>query len=291
MGPKVRDVKANPVWRSLLFAPANRPDLTAKLPRSGPDAVVLDLEDSVPPESKQEARELAVAAAAGLSSSPSGPAVLVRVNPVHSPWFADDVTGALGPGLAGVVVPKLSSKADVAAVVEAIGSDGPPVVAGIETAAGVWHVASVLVAPVAVCYFGAEDYVADLGGVRTVAGQEVLYARSRVALAARLAGVPALDMIVPDFHDDDRFRRECGEARALGFSGKLCIHPRQVPLAAAGFRPSEEEVAAAHRLLQAYETARARGEAAVAHEGRMIDEPLAAQARTIIEQGTQGDGR
>jgi citrate lyase subunit beta / citryl-CoA lyase len=280
-------VERLPIMRSLLFAPANRPDLTAKLPRSQPDGVVLDLEDAVPPGAKDAARAMARTAAAALSSGPGAPAVLVRVNAVDSPWFAADVAAARAPGVAGVVVPKLSDVADVAAVASALGDGCPPVVAGIETAAGVWHVADVLVPPVAMCYFGAEDYVADLGGVRTVAGQEVLYARSRVALAARLAGVGALDMIVPDFNDDGRFSRECAEARALGFSGKLCIHPRQVPLAAAGFRPSDAEVAAARHLLETYEAAQARGEASVAHEGRMIDEPLAAQARAIIREGAR----
>ena len=217
--------------------------------------------------------------------------MLVRVNPVGSEWFAGDVAAALVPGLAGIVVPKLASAGHVAAVCSALvdaGLDGLGIVAGIETAAGVWDVASVLVPRVTACYFGAEDYVADLGGRRTPAGQEVLYARSRVALAARLAGVPALDMIVPDFGDDERFTRECAEARALGYCGKLCIHPRQVTLAAAGFRPSPAEVDAARALLATYDGARARGQAAVAHEGRMVDEPLAAQARAVIADGEAG---
>jgi citrate lyase subunit beta/citryl-CoA lyase len=271
-------------WRSVLFAPANRPDLTAKLPRSRPDAVVLDLEDAVPAEAKEGARAAAAEAAAQLREHPSPPALLVRVNPVGSPWFAGDMA-ALPPGLAAVVVPKLASAGDVAAVARA--ADGRAVVAGIETATGVWSVAEVLVPPVAACYFGAEDYVADLGGVRTGSGLEVLYARSRVALAARLAGVPALDMIVPDLDDDERFRRECAEARALGYTGKLCIHPRQVALADAGFRPSDAEIRQARALLAAYEEAQAQGRAAVAHEGRMVDEPLAAQARAVLAEATE----
>ena len=274
----------------MLFAPANRPDLTAKLPRSRPDAVVLDLEDSVPADGKTGARAPAREATAELAALAGGPDVLVRVNPVGSPWFADDLAGALGPGLAGVVVPKLSSAADVAAVAAALGDRAVGVVAGIETAAGVWAVRDVLAGPVVACYFGAEDYVADLGGVRTAEGREVLYARSRVALAARLAEVPALDMIVPDLRDDDRFARECAEARALGYTGKLCIHPAQVALAAAGFRPSPDEVAAARALLAAYDQARARGQASVAHDGRMIDEPLAAQARAVVRDADADAG-
>jgi citrate lyase subunit beta/citryl-CoA lyase len=156
------------------------------------------------------------------------------------------------------------------------------VMAGIETAAGVWHVAGALGPPVTAAYFGAEDYVADLGGVRTAAGQEVLYARSRVALAARLAGIPAVDMIVADFGDDDRFLREGAEARSLGYAGKLCIHPRQVPLAHTAFAPAPAEIAEARRVVAAYDEAARAGRAAVAVDGRMIDEPLAAQARAIL---------
>jgi citrate lyase subunit beta/citryl-CoA lyase len=273
-------------WRSVLFAPANRPDLVAKLPRSGPDAVVLDLEDSVPADAKASARAGLADLVADLLAGADPPAVLARVNPVGTRWFEDDVAAVLDAGVTAAVVPKLEGAGQVAA---AAGPVGLPVVAGIETAAGVWSVADVLTPPsVAACYFGAEDYVADLGGVRTEAGQEVLYARSRVALAARLAGVPAFDMIVPDFGDDGRFTRECAEARALGYAGKLCIHPRQVTLANAGFRPSAEEVAAARALLAVWQEAQAQGRASISHDGRMVDEPLAAQARAVV---AVADGR
>jgi citrate lyase subunit beta/citryl-CoA lyase len=135
---------------------------------------------------------------------------------------------------------------------------------------------------VTAAYFGAEDYVTDLGGVRTPGNAEVAHARAVVVLAARLAGVPAVDIVVPDFHDDDRFRREAAEARAFGYAGKLCIHPRQVALAHEAFVPSAEEVARARRLLAAYDEATARGTAAIAFEGQMVDEPLAARARGVL---------
>ena len=137
-------------------------------------------------------------------------------------------------------------------------------------------------AGVDVAYFGAEDFVADMGGVRTAGNGEVAYARAEVALAARLAGVALLDMVVTDFGDDERFSREAAEARALGYGGKLCIHPAQVPLANAAFVPSAGEVDRARRLLAAYDAAVAEGHAAIAFEGQMVDEPLARRARALV---------
>ncbi|MGI9591204.1 MAG: HpcH/HpaI aldolase/citrate lyase family protein, partial [Myxococcota bacterium] len=157
------------------------------------------------------------------------------------------------------------------------------VLAGIETALGVANARELLAHPrVEAAYFGAEDFIADMGGVRTEDSQEVLYARSRVALAGRLAGVPTLDQVVTDFRNDALFERETAEARAMGFQGKLCIHPRQVALANQGFVPSESEVDHARRLLEAYERESAAGIGAIEFEGQMVDEPLAARARQIL---------
>ena len=252
-------------WRSVLFVPGNRPDLAAKAPRSSPDVVVLDLEDAVPAGEKVAARESVRDAAAALAGQV---ALCVRVNPPATDHFVDDLA-ALPPGLAAVVVPKLELPLDL----------GVPVVAGLETVRGVADARDVLGGSVAACYFGAEDYVADLGGVRTPGNAEVLYARSAVGIAARLAGVPALDMVTLDFGDDARFRTEAAEARALGYAGKLCIHPGQVPLANEAFVPSPEEVDRARRLLAAYDEA---GGATIAFEGQMVDEVVAVHARRVL---------
>jgi citrate lyase subunit beta/citryl-CoA lyase len=266
-------------WRSLLFVPANRPDLAAKTPRSGPDAVVLDLEDAVPPAAKAEARETATRAAGELAGVLP---VCVRVNPPGTEWFADDVA-ALPEGLAAVVVPKLDSAAQLADVAGALGDR--PVVAGLETVRGVADAREVLAPPVAACYFGAEDYIADLGGVRTPGNAEVGWARAFVAVAARLAGIPALDMVTIDFTDDDRFTAEAREARALGYAGKMCIHPGQVLLAREAFRPTDGEVDWARRLLAAFEAA---GGDTIAFEGQMVDEVVAARARAVLAAATEG---
>ncbi len=252
--------------------PGNRADLAAKAPRTGPDVVVLDLEDAVPAVAKAEARASTRQAALDLTGSVP---VCVRVNPSSTPWFADDAAG-LPDGLAAVVVPKLDAASQLAEVVDALG--GRPVVAGIETVRGVVDVRQVLTPPVVACYFGAEDYVADLGGVRTPGNAEVALARASVAMAARLAGVPALDMVTLDFGDDARFVAEAQEARALGYAGKLCIHPTQVTLANQAFRPTPEEVDWAGRLLEAFAAA---GGQTIAFEGQMVDEVVAARARAI----------
>ena len=260
--------------------PANRPDLAAKAPRSGPDLVVLDLEDAVPPQEKDAARAGLPEAVAAVSGS--GTPVAVRVNPVGSAWFDDDGR-ALSTGIAAVVVPKLDSAAAATRALEL----GVAVVAGIETVRGVATAQQWLTSGLAACYFGAEDYVADLGGVRTPGNAEVATARALVGMAARLAGVPALDMVTLDFADDDRYLREAAEARALGYAGKLCIHPAQVALAHEAFTPSAEEVDRARRLLAAYDEAVAAGRATLAFEGEMVDEVVAKRARAVLSQAAR----
>jgi citrate lyase subunit beta/citryl-CoA lyase len=276
--------------RSLLFAPAVRPDLVAKLPTSGADGVVIDCEDATPPNAKSQGRANAMALAPEIAGR--GSQVFVRVNAVASRWFEEDVQHGLCADLAGIVVPKLDSAAQVASVERALARAGCPelaVLAGIETALGVADARGLLAHPgIHAAYFGAEDFIADIGGVRTPANQEVLYARSQVALAGRLAGVRTLDQVVTDFRNDAAFEHEVREARALGFQGKLCIHPGQVALANAGFVPSQAEVDHARRLLEAYEQASASGVAAIEFEGQMVDEPLAARARQTL--AAAGDG-
>jgi citrate lyase subunit beta/citryl-CoA lyase len=271
--------------RNLLFAPASRPDVLRKLPRAAPDAVALDLEDAVPPDAKPAAREHSREVGAELAASHTDLAVYVRVNPVPTEWFLADLADGVAPTITGVIVPKLESPEQVTTIADALvaaGLERLHVLAGIESAAGVDRVRELLVAPVAAAYFGAEDYIADLGGVRTADNTEVLYARSRVALAARLASVPALDQVVTRIDADDVFLDDAAAGRALGYRGKLCIHPKQVALANQVFSPSVEEIDRARRLLAAYDEATARGEAAIAFDGQMVDEPIARRARAVL---------
>ncbi|MCB0994156.1 MAG: CoA ester lyase, partial [Acidimicrobiales bacterium] len=233
--------------RSLLFAPGNRPEVLAKLPRSEPDAAAIDLEDAVAPLAKEAARATARSAAEELAAEHPGLGLFIRVNAVPTEWFAADVAEALSPVLHGVLVPKLESADQVTQVVAALDAQGLGslgIVAGLESAAGVERATEIVGASprVVAAYFGAEDYVADLGGVRTVGNDEVLYARSRVVLATRLASVRSLDIVVSDFSDEERFRADAAQGRALGYTGKLCIHPAQVGWANELFAPSPAQL-------------------------------------------------
>ncbi len=270
--------------RSLLFAPAVRPDLLRKMPRTGADAIVIDLEDATPPDAKDTGRvEMRSAVADLVGQLP----ILVRVNDDTTPWHDDDLDSLPTEGLDGIVVPKIETIAGLDSLAARLNDRGldMPVIGGVETALGVADARPLLAHDVvSAAYFGAEDFIADLGGVRTASNDEVAYARAQVALAGRLADVTVIDQIVADFTDDDRCRRECLQARAMGYGGKLCIHPSQVAIANEAFLPSSEEIDRARRLLEAYDDAKAQGVASVAFEGQMVDEPVARQARRVLAQ-------
>jgi citrate lyase subunit beta/citryl-CoA lyase len=278
----------------MLFMPGTRADMIAKIPRFAPDVAIIDLEDAVPPGDKAAARRTAAAAIDALD--PDGPStVLVRVNPVGTPWFAADVAAAAGTAAAGVVVPKLATGPQLGEVTRALAEHswaGALIIAGIETALGVADARSLLAdgrgtpGSLSGAYFGAEDYIADIGGRRSPGGDEVLYARSQVCLAAHLAGVPAIDQVVVDIADDDQFLADARRGRSLGYQGKMCIHPRQVGLAHQVFTPVPEEVAHARAVVAA-------GEAGVAVvDGQMVDDVHVRMARAVLARvpGTRVPG-
>jgi citrate lyase subunit beta/citryl-CoA lyase len=269
--------------RSLLFMPGTRADMVAKIPRFGPDVAAVDLEDAVAPAQKDAARDTAAAAIDALD--PDGPTtILVRVNPVGSPWFGADVAAVAHCAAAGLVVPKLSSQHDLYEVRQALVENGRAdalIVAGIETALGVADARPVLASGVAGAYFGAEDYIADIGGVRSPGGDEVLYARSQVCLAAYLSGLPAIDQAVVALGDDEQFLADARAGRALGYQGKICIHPRQVELAHRVFTPTAEEVAHAQAVLAA-------GDAGVGVVGgQMVDSVHVKMAQSVLARASQ----
>jgi citrate lyase subunit beta / citryl-CoA lyase len=264
--------------RSLLFMPGTRADMIAKIPRIAPDVAAVDLEDAVSPADKVGARATSAAAIDALGTD--GPTtVLIRVNPVGSPWFAADVAAAARCGAAGLVVPKLSTSQHLHELRQALAENNwtnALVVAGIETALGVADARPLLSGGLAGAYFGAEDFIADIGGRRSGEGTEVLYARSQVCLGAYLAGVPAIDQAVVGLGDDDHFRADAQAGRALGYQGKICIHPRQVELAHQVFTPTADEVAHAEAVLAA-------GDAGVGVvDGQMVDTVHVKMAQSVL---------
>lgn len=259
--------------RTVLFVPGGRADMIAKATRPSPDAVVVDLEDPVAQSDKDTARRTAVEAIGALD--PGSAVVLVRVNPRATRWFASDIAAVAASAAAGVVLPKLERGEDLAELRRLL-PDGAMVIAGLETARGVADCRALLGHGVDAAYFGAEDYITDLGGRRTPDGDEVLYARSRVVLAARLTGTLAIDQAVVAVRDVDRFRADAEQGRALGYQGKICLHPTQVGIAREVFTPSEEEIAHARAVV----AAGASGVGVV--DGQMVDDVHLRMATALL---------
>ncbi|MFT3871869.1 MAG: aldolase/citrate lyase family protein [Nocardioides sp.] len=239
------------VARSMLFVPGNKPSMIAKIPSVRPDLAVVDLEDAVAPAHKDAARHSAVAALADLGSSRVQ--VLVRVNPPGTAWYTDDLAALADLDGIGIVLPKYQDRTEAEDLRERLPSDAPLVV-GLESARGIADCRDLLDGPVDAAYFGAEDYIADVGGRRTSSGIEVLHARSEVVLAARLCGVPAVDQAVLTIRDPKPFRDDAMSGAALGYAGKICLHPAQVATAHEVFTPSEEEIMRARAVRDAAES-------------------------------------
>jgi citrate lyase subunit beta/citryl-CoA lyase len=257
--------------RSYLFVPGDRPERIAKALGSGADAVIADLEDAVAPEHKLRARD-AVADALDAAHP-----VVLRINGADTGWFDDDARLAAHPGVAAVMLPKAADVDAVAALRRH--SAGKPVLALVETAQGMAQVNALATAEgVARLVFGSIDFQLDLD----IADDDLalLFFRSQLVLASRLAGLPApVDGVTTALDDATRVEAEAQRARGLGFGAKLCIHPKQVAAVNAAFSPSAEQLAWAHRVIDA--AANGNG-AAVAVDGKMVDAPVLARARRLL---------
>jgi citrate lyase subunit beta/citryl-CoA lyase len=270
--------------RSLLYTPADRPDRYGKAWADGiADAVCADLEDAVAPASKAAARKSVVEAL----RSPGGRCLrAVRVNPIGSREHEADLKAVLAAGPDLLVVPKVESAEalrELAARVEREALGPTRLVAILETARGVVAAREICAAaPLAAVCFGAEDLAAEVGMRKGPDSAEVAMARQWVVLCAAAAGVPALDMITADYKDAARTEREARDARALGYAGKMCVHPAQVAIVHDAFRPTRDEVAWAEKVMAEVDRkGLARGGVASV-DGRMVDVPVIRQARRIL---------
>lgn len=260
---------------SLLFVPGHRPDRFAKAAAAGAGAIILDLEDAVAPDAKDEAREHVVA---WLAKEGEDLAV-VRINAPGTPWYNDDVDAIAALTGTPVMLPKAESHDDVYELIAALGEFGA-VLPLIETAAGVLGAREILSVPgVLRPAFGSIDLSAQLG-IDPTDAQAMLFARSRLVVAAAAAGVAGpVDGVNTDITDDGALARDALHAASLGFTGKMCIHPRQLGAVHTAFSPTADEIAWAQKVL----AAAAAGDGAVTVlDGKMIDKPVVDRARRIL---------
>jgi len=262
--------------RSLLFVPGNRPERFTKAAASAADLVIVDLEDAVPEQDKSIARD---AATAWLSAD--GWAA-VRVNGTKSVYYQQDVAALADlPGLRAIVVPMADDPAALAALHQQLGA-GVQIVALIETAQGVVRAIELAATPgVSRLAFGHLDYAADINSC--IEDDAMLMARSSLVLASRAAGLPGpVDGITTALDDPGLAAADAARARALGFAGKLCIHPGQVDAVNAAFSPSGAEIAWAHRIIEASASG-----GAVRVDGHMVDAPVILKAQAILARAKE----
>jgi citrate lyase subunit beta/citryl-CoA lyase len=254
---------------TLLFVPADRPERYGKAASSGADAIIIDLEDAVAPDAKWAAREALCRAGA----LPAGAEILVRANARGTEWHDADVAAITGLGLAGIVLPKAE---DAGYISDLYGRTKLPVTALIETARGLSACREISrAAGVARLAFGSIDFCADIGAAHM--RDALLAARSEIVLASRLGNLPPpIDGVTTSIEDAALIEDDARYAHALGFGGKLCIHPKQISSARRGFAAGADEIAWAQRILAAPEGG------AVAAGGMMIDAPVRARARRIL---------
>jgi citrate lyase subunit beta/citryl-CoA lyase len=279
--------------RSLLFVPGNKADMLEKGLSFAPDVLVPDLEDSVPDAEKAAARALIADWLPRLTARAAR--VMPRVNALATEWFEDDVAAAVAPGVWGLSIGKVDSARDIAEISKAIAAreraagldvGSLKLVPWIETAKAVVHCHEICEASdrIAAVAFGGEDYTHDLGVERLDDESNLLYARSRIATAARAAGVLALDTPYFKFRDEAGLEASSLAAKRQGFKGRFAIHPAQIEPINACFAPSPRELEEARRVVAAFEAAERQGRGSTSLDGRVIDVPVVKRARALLAE-------
>lgn len=257
--------------RSLLFVPGARPERFDKARAAGADAVCIDLEDAVPPDGKDAAREAVAAYIVGASD------VGVRINAVETAWGSADIAAlASGARPRFVMIPKAANAETIAMVHTALGA--ADVIPIIETAEGLRNAWEIAAAPgVIAVLFGGVDYSADIGA--ELSWEPMLFARGALAAACGRARKPLLDVPYLDVDDEAGLLDSTRRVRAMGFTGRACIHPKQIGGVHAAFAPSASEVARARQVVAAFEDA-AGGPALL--DGKLIELPVVLHARRVL---------
>ena len=279
------------LMRSWLFVPGNRPRMIQKAPTLGADVIVYDLEDALPSAEKAAGRRQ-VAEALKAPRGRSLRYVRVEADPEAG---LEDARAVFRPGLDGLVLPKVSEvsrlqQTDAALEALEAGAGMEPgsvrILAMIESARGLLAAPAIAAAcPRMVgLFFGAEDFTLDLGVFASdeEGPDEMLYARSAVAVAAASRGLVAVDRIVPEFQTLEPLAADCKRARRLGFGGKGVIHPRQIACVHQAFAPSEKQIQQARAVIDRFERAQREGLGTLQVDGKMVDWPIVEKARGLI---------
>lgn len=277
--------------RSMLFLPGNNPNMLINGNCLGADAIIFDLEDAVSPAEKDAARLLVRNTIRYMDFG--GCEKIVRINSVDTTYWKDDLSAILPWKPDMILLPKTSTAADVLAadsyitqLEQQLGME--PNTVGlmplIETALGVENAFQIAIASkrVRALFLGAEDLTADLQCKRTKEGNEIFYARTRLVMATRAAGIEVYDTPFTDVNDDDGAQTDAAFAKALGFSGKASISPRHVEIINQVFSPTQSDIDYAYEVLDAITLAKQQGKGAISLRGKMIDAPIVTRAQQTI---------
>jgi citrate lyase subunit beta / citryl-CoA lyase len=278
--------------RTMLFVPGNTPAMVKDAHIYGSDSIIFDLEDSVSPYEKDAARLLVRCSLEALDYGTVER--VVRINALDTPWAVEDVQAMVAAGIEVVRLPKTETAADIQRlehlVAEAEARCGRPegsvlLMAAIESPLGVinaFPIAGASRRMVAIA-LSAEDFVTSMKTSRSREGVELAEARGRIVVAAKAAGIMAIDTVFTDLGDEEGFAKEVALIKQMGFDGKSVINPNQIPVVHGLYAPRPEEVLRARRVLQAAEDAEARGSGVTSLDGKMIDKPIVERARRVLE--------
>lgn len=285
--------------RTMLFLPGNNPNMIGNGGLLGSDSLIFDLEDAVSPDEKDAARDLLRNALASLDFGKCER--IIRINGLDTPYWEKDLE-ALVPLAPNAIMPpktcdaayirKLDAKLTELESEFRMEPGKIKIIALLETAVGVENAFSIAAASprMTALFLGGEDLTADLRCARTKEGEEIRYARGRVVCAARAAGIEAYDTPFTDVQDMEGLEKDALFAKGLGFTGKACISPSHVSAVNRIFSPSAKEIAYARDVFAAIAEAKRQGKGAIALRGKMIDAPIVARAKLVLEAASEIKG-
>lgn len=278
--------------RTLLYVPGNNPNMMADCMIYGADVILFDLEDSVPLQEKDAARYLVEYALRYLDFSNTE--VAIRINGMDTPYWEEDIKKIIPEKPDMIRLPKAETKEQIKRLDEEISKieeksgikvGNTKIMVSIESAKGLKNAYDIATASIRLqaIAIGGEDFTADLGVKKTREGNELLVARGVLVLAAKAAKVDVIDSVFSDVNDEEGFRMETEKAKAMGFTGKSVINPRQIPIVHDVFKPTEEEIQEAIKITQVIEEAKKKGSGVISLNGKMVDKPIVEKAERVLE--------